>query len=135
MNEPEPTRDRAMRERVGAKVSRYLRPPDANDKWWEKLISSDAGRVDPRLDEAARRTPITVNQCAQSPLKNLEASKDSPLALPFGVAIPTVIRSNIVWFQIGVGVTRPFPFTPTPSGSGALDRGGAPVAAQITGTF
>jgi hypothetical protein len=136
MAEPEPTRDRLMRERVGAKVVRYLRPPDANDKWWETLVSRDAGRIDRRLDEAARRTPITVNQCALSPLKNLEASKNSPLALPIGVAIPTVIGTNQVWFQIGVGVTRPFPFEPIPGAPGAVDRGGVPVAgAQITGTF
>jgi len=80
MNAPEPARPQLMKERIVAKVVRYLRPPDPKDKWWETLIAADKGQIDKRLDEAARLTPITVNQCALSPLKNVEASKDSRLA-------------------------------------------------------
>ena len=136
MAAPAPERSRLMRERVIAKVVRYLRPPEPNDRWWETLTTADAGRIDRRLDEAARTTPITVNQCALSPLKNLEASRDSPMALPFGVAVPTVIGNNQVWFQVGAGVTRPFPLDPLPSGTRRDERGSAPViGGQITGRF
>lgn len=133
---PEPERARLMKERVLAKVVRYLRPPDQKDQWWESLTAADAHRIDRRLDEAARKTPVTVNQCALSPLKNLEASKDSPMALPIGIAIPTTILGNQAWFQVGAGVTRPFPFEPLPGDSRGDGRGAEPiVAAQITGTF
>ncbi len=136
MAAPEPERPQLMRERVVAKVTRYLRPPDPKDKWWESLTAIDAGRIDRRLDEAARRTPITVNQCALSPLKNLEASQNSPLALPIGVAIPTIIRGNRVWFQVGGGVVRQIPFEPIPGGSPRDERGNSlVVGAQVTGAF
>ena len=136
MSAPQPTRSRLMRERVVAKAVRYLRPPDRSDRWWDALAAADAGRIDRRLDEAARRTPVTVNQCALSPLKNLEASRSSPMALPFGVAVPTVISGNQVWFQIGIGVNRPFPFEPLPGSSRVDDRGAFPIAgAQISGSF
>jgi len=131
-----PDRGQLMHERVVARAVRYLRPPDPTDRWWETLVAADAGAIDRRLDEAARRTPVTVNQCALSPLKNLEASRDSPMGIPLGVAIPTTIRGNTVWFQVGGGVTRPMNFDPIP---GAEDRsgggGGLVVGAQITGTF
>ena len=137
MAAPQPERSRLMRERVVAKVVRYLRPPNRSDKWWEALASADAGRIDRRLDEAARQTPITVNQCALSPLKNLEASRDSPMAIPLGVSVPTVIGNGQVWFQVGVGVTRPFRLDPLSDVLPANERGGgAPVAgAQVVGRF
>jgi hypothetical protein len=50
------------------------------------------------------------------PLKNLEASRNSPMALPIGVAIPTVVGKQ-VWFQIGGGVMRSFPLDPLPGDS------------------
>jgi Domain of unknown function (DUF4157)/Heterokaryon incompatibility protein Het-C len=136
MTAPEPQRSRLMREQVVAKAERYLRPPDPNDKWWETLATADAGRIDRRLDEAARKTPITVNHCALSPLKNIEASRNSPMALPLGVAIPATIFDNQVWFQVGAGVTRPFPIEPLPDRSRADEnRSGPVIGAQITGTF
>jgi hypothetical protein len=118
-----------------SKVVRYLRPPDPQDKWWETLVTADAGQIDRRLDEAARRTPITVNQCALSPLKNIEASQDSPMALPIGVALPTVIRGNTVWFQAGGGVTRQMPFEPVPGVERDARGEGLVIGAQITGRF
>lgn len=136
MAQPAPERSRVMRETVVAKVIRYLRPPESKDKWWETLTAHDAGRIDRRLDEAARRTPVTVNQCALSPLKNLEASRNSPMAIPFGVAVPTTIRGNQVWFQVGAGVTRPFPLQLLPGASSIPGNDNAPLlGAQITGTF
>src|SRR5262249_41490690 len=69
MAAPQPERSRLMRERVVAKVIRYLRPPNKSDKWWDTLKSADAGSIDRRLDDAARKTPLTVNQCALSPIK------------------------------------------------------------------
>ena len=130
----EPQRARLMAEQVGSKVARYLRPPDPSDRWWESLLASDAGRIDRRLDEAARRTPVTVNQCALSPLKNLEASQDSAMAIPFGVAMPTTIQGNQVWFQVGAGVTRQAPLEPI--GRGTEQSQGTPfIGAQITGRF
>ena len=58
------------------------------------------------------------------------------MALPFGVAIPTVIGKDQVWFQVGVGVTRPFRLDPLSDVSPVDERGGAPVAgAQIVGRF
>lgn len=133
---PQPERARRMRELVVAKVIHYLRPPDPKDNWWDSLTVADAGAIDRRLDQAARRTPVTVNQCALSPLKNIEASRSSPMALPFGVAIPTTIGDDQVWFQLGAGVTRPFPLEPVP-GEPSRGQGGAGpvVGAQITGTF
>ncbi|MGH7512752.1 MAG: eCIS core domain-containing protein [Gemmatimonadales bacterium] len=136
MKAPQPERARRMRELVVAKVIHYLRPPNPKDKWWDSLTAADAGAIDRRLDQAARRTPVTVNQCALSPLKNIEASRNSPMALPFGVAIPTTLGDNQVWFQLGAGVTRPFPLEPVP-GEPSRGQGGAGpvVGAQITGTF
>jgi len=125
-----------MRERVVAKVVRYIQPPDPKDRWWEKLATADAGRIDRRLDEAARTTPTTVNQCALSPLKNLEASQNSPMALPLGVAIPTTIRGNQAWFQVGAGSPGHFHSSRLLAARLATERGtGLVVGAQITGTF
>jgi hypothetical protein len=70
---------------------------------------TDAGRIDERLADADRTTPVTVNQCMLSPLRNLEASKDSPMAFPIGIAVPAVMSGNQVWFQVGAGYMRPFP--------------------------
>ncbi|HKV78350.1 MAG TPA: DUF4157 domain-containing protein [Candidatus Sulfotelmatobacter sp.] len=134
MSQPQNQRAQLMRERVVSKVMRYLRPPDPKDKWWETLVATDAGHIDRRLDEAARRTPTTVNQCAISPLKNLEASKDSPMALPVGVAIPVVVRGNTVWFQAGAGVMRPMPFTRDP-GATNTERANPVAGFQVEGHF
>lgn len=134
MGQPQNQRALLMRERVVSKVMRYLRPPDPKDKWWETLVAKDAGHVDRRLDEAARRTPTTVNQCAISPLKNLEASKDSPMALPVGIAIPVVVRGDTVWFQAGGGVMRPMPFNRDP-GATNTERANPVAGFQVEGHF
>lgn len=128
MASPEPQRSALMHDRVIKKIIRYLRPPDVHDKWWETLTTADAGKIDTLLEEASRRTPTTVNQCALSPLKNLEASRDSPMALPIGVAMPTTIMGNQVWFHAGAGVTRPVPFEPT-------SKPRPVIGIEITGTF
>ena|SRR5687768_1136489 len=136
MSGPEAERTRLMRERVVAKALHYLRPPDPNDKWWETLSTTDAGAIDRRLDASARSTPVTVNQCALSPMKNVEASRNLPMALPIGVAFPTKIGNNQVRFQLGLGAARNFPMKPIDESTLPKDNQSAPVAgAQITGSF
>ena len=93
----------AMQATVLAKIQRYLRPPDPKDPWWEGLVERGGGAMDARLAEAEKRTPVTVNQMPLSPLRNLEASRDSTMAMPVGVATQLGKSS---WLQIGAGVTR-----------------------------
>lgn len=126
-----------MTSTVLPKIHRYLRPPDPNDKWWERLTALDKGDIDVRLEQAARRTPVTVNQCVISPLANLEASRYSPWKMPLGVAKPMEALGGTIWFQAGLGVTSVLPDRPLPDptttgegGAGAVILGG-----QITGTF
>lgn len=109
MQAPVHERPGRMRAHVVSKVIRYVRPPNPDDKWWDTLSTADAGRIDNRLTDADRATPVTINQCMLSPLRNLEASKDSPMAFPIGIAIPAVMSGNQVWFQVGAGLMRPFP--------------------------
>jgi hypothetical protein len=130
------TRDdaRVTQNRIEKKVHQYLRPPDPKDKWWERLIAADKGRIDARLDEAAQRTLTTENQCMASPLKNIEVSKNSLMLLPVGLAVTgrqfeeqlarlkirvpdPGIRSLLfdhTTFQIGVGLMQKFPLEPVP---------------------
>jgi len=102
-------RVRAMEATVVARIRRYLRPPDPKDPWWETLTQSGGATMDARLAEAERRTPATVNQWVGSPLRNLEASRDSQMAIPLGAAIPV---GGSTFFQMGAGVTRPAAFDP-----------------------
>lgn len=102
-------RAQLMSSNVLAKIRRYLQPPRQNDRWWEQLTTRDAGAIDRRLTEAAQHTPVTVNQCVFSPLRNLEASSTSSWRLPVGVALPVRLGSNQIWIQGGVGVTTPLP--------------------------
>jgi len=92
-----------------ARIRRYIRPPSPDDRWWEHLVSSDKGAMDRRLNEVAARTPVTVNQCVFSPLRNIEASSTSSWKLPIGVALPVRVGSNQIWIQAGAGVTSPLP--------------------------
>ena len=121
---------------VLAKIRRYLRPPSRDDRWWEQLIAQDAGTIDRRLEEAARRTPVTVNQCMFSPLRNIEASSSSSWRLPIGVALPVQVGSSQIWIQGGIGVTTPLPLDRSlreaPSRG---DQGGFIGGIQVTGRF
>lgn len=130
-------REQAISDTVVTKVERYLRPPDENDRWWESLTKRDAGTIDRRLDEATRRTPVTVNQCIFSPLRHLEASKDSNLRIPIGVAIPVNILGNQVFIQGGFGVNVPLPLTRLNDQDDRRDqlKAGFFGGIQITGRF
>lgn len=124
-----------MEATVIARIKRYLRPPDPKDPWWEALTQAGGATMDARLAEAERRAPATVNQWVGSPLRNLEASRDSPLAMPVGVAIPAGGSS---FFQVGAGVTRPNAFDPRlpEPAAGARDQRSQPfIGAQFTARF
>jgi hypothetical protein len=135
MRNPRPdARVRLMNETVVGKIRTYLRPPDPKNPWWEGLVSRGGASMDTRLAEAESRTPVTVNQWAFSPLRNLEASKDSSMAIPLGAAVPLGRQS---WFQVGAGVTRPPSLDPRlPQPPDPRDERSSPfVGAQITGHF
>jgi hypothetical protein len=135
MSNKEPdARVQLMRDSVLAKIRRYLRPPDAKDPWWEGLTKQDAGAIDTRLAEAERRTPVTVNQAAFSPLRNMEASRDSTMAIPLGVAVPL---GGSTFLQAGGGVTRPSPLDPRlpDTSHGPDERAGLFAGVQLTGHF
>ncbi|WP_374944724.1 DUF4157 domain-containing protein, partial [Sphingomonas sp.] len=100
------TRSLLMKEVVLPRIRRYLRPPDPRDPWWETLIATGGRAMDARLEEAARKTPVTVNHDAYSPLRNAEASSTSPWHMPLGLAFRAGDQG---WFQIGAGIRDPRP--------------------------
>jgi len=135
MSEHDPgKRSQMMNDIVMAKIRFYLRPPDPKNRWWETMVSRGGRAMDARLSEAEKRTPVTVNQAVFSPLRNLEASKDSPMAIPLGVAVPL---GGTTFLQLGGGVTRPSPLDPRlPESADRTDqRSGLFGGAQITGHF
>jgi hypothetical protein len=123
-----------MNETVMTKIRRYLRPPDAKDPWWQGLSKQDAGAIDTRLAEAERKTSATVNQAPFSPLRNLEASRNSPMAMPIGLALPL---GGQTFLQAGGGVTRPSVLDPRlPDPGKETDERSSPMAGiQLTGRF
>jgi hypothetical protein len=126
-------RQQSMEEIVMTKIVRYLRPPDAeHDPWWTQLVRRGGATMDARLAEAERRTPVTVNQAPFSPLRNLEASRDSRMAIPLGVAVPA---GGSAWFQAGAGVTRPLATDSSLPGPADVPGGIPFIGAQITGRF
>ncbi len=136
MAEKDPAkREQRMQEVVVAKIRHYLRPPNPKDPWWEGLTSHGAGAsMDARLAEADKRTPVTVNHKPFSPLRNMEASKNSPMALPVGVAFS---MGKYGFLQAGAGFTRPDSFdsrfVPPPA---QPDQKSSPIlGAQWTGHF
>ena len=131
------SRRQAMTSTVLVKIRRYLRPPSRDDRWWEQLIAHDAGAIDRRLTEAAQRTPVTVNQCVFSPLRNIEASSTSSWRLPIGVALPVQVGRNQIWIQAGAGVTTPLPLDRSlrEAPTRGDDRGALVGGVQITGRF
>ena len=133
----EKDREQEISDKVLTMIERYLRPPDENDRWWESLTRRDAGTIDRRLDDVTRRTPVTVNQCIFSPLRNLEASKNSNLRIPIGVAIPVNILGNQVFIQGGLGVNVPLPLIPLNDQADRRDQSKAGFfgGIQITGSF
>jgi len=88
-------RQKACERIVFAKINRFLRPPDMEkDPWWTQLITNDKGAIDILLKKAEEKTPVTVNQCILSPLKNLEATRYSRMRA-FGLGNPVVSAARL----------------------------------------
>ncbi len=127
-------RVKQVREVIMAKVKRYLRPPDEGDRWWEGLRASGGKEMEKSIKEKTAKTPVTKNQCILSPLRSIEASKNSNLKL-FGPAIPIETKRGHVWVQVGTGFLAPPAFK---GASGAVEPRSfdfVPVGVQITGTI
>jgi Heterokaryon incompatibility protein Het-C len=127
-------RNKYVRDVIMAKVKRYLRPPSESDKWWETLRSAGGREMERSIREVAAKTPVTKNQCILSPLRSIEASRDSNFKL-LGPAFPIATKYGHVWVQVGTGFSAPPAFA-GPSGAvepRSLDF--LPVGAQLTGRF
>ncbi|MCA8975879.1 MAG: hypothetical protein KDC98_14250, partial [Planctomycetes bacterium] len=72
-------RETFVRETIAATITRYLRPPSVQDKWWEDLQAADRGAMRRRIRQLQMQTPVTANQTPTSPLRNVEATRFSPL--------------------------------------------------------
>ena len=108
MNAPAADRIKQLESIVFAKIDRYLRYPDVqNDAWWVKLTDADNGAIDRLLSKAEEDTPATINQCMFSPLRNLEASKDSNMKIIVGAAIPVKVSGARGFIQAGGGLVTP----------------------------
>lgn len=123
-----------VRDVIMTKVKRYLRPPDGNDKWWETLRASGGKEMETAIRETAAKTPVTKNQCILSPLRSIEASRDSNMKL-IGAAFPVETKHGHAWVQLGTG----FSTTPAFAGpTGTVEPRRMeflPVGVQITGRF
>ena len=123
-----------VRDVIMTKVKRFLRPPDQQDKWWETLRAAGGKEMARAIKEQTATTPVTVNQCVLSPLRSIEASKDSNLKL-LGPSFPLATKHGHVWIQMGTGFLAQPEFK-GPSGSvepRSLDF--VPVGVQLTGRF
>jgi hypothetical protein len=99
-----------VREVIMTKVKRFLRPPDKQDKWWEALRASGGKTTEKAIKETTARTPVTTNQCILSPLRSIEASRDSNFKL-LGPAFPVPTKYGHVWVQVGTGFAAPPAFS------------------------
>jgi len=108
MQSPETQRMAVLSSLVFTKVDHYLRLPDVqHDAWWQKLADADKGAIDALLAKAQKETPATVNQCMFSPLRNLEASKDSNIKIIAGAAVPVNVMGAQGFLQVGGGLVTP----------------------------
>ena len=83
-----PLREEYVRTTISTTLSRYLRPPTDQDKWWESLLADDAGIMRRRIKTLQNKTPVTVNQTPMSPLRNIEATRFSPMkAIGMGTSL------------------------------------------------
>jgi Domain of unknown function (DUF4157)/Heterokaryon incompatibility protein Het-C len=113
------------------KVKQYLQPP-STDAWWDKaLLGRSTETVDSGLDRVQTQTPVTVNQAVFSPLRNMEASKQSSMRMPLGVAIPIKTGGNPLWFQVGAGIA----VQNNQFENSTVQQGNFIVGAQATGHF
>jgi hypothetical protein len=119
---------------IMANVKRYLRPPNEKDKWWESLRESGGQEMKDAIEKARARTPVTQNQCFLSPMRSIEASRDSNIKL-IGPAFPIPTSHGHVWIQAGTGFIAPPAFN-SPSGDVApRSMEFLPVGVQLTGRF
>jgi len=127
-------RIRYVHEVIMTRMKRYLRPPSLQDRWWETLRASGGPVMEEYIRETAARTPVTTNQCVLSPLRSIEANRDSNMKL-FGPTLVVPTKRGHVLVQVGFG------FSTKPS---SINRAGAvepqnaefmPVGVQITGRF
>jgi hypothetical protein len=130
---PEADRIKLLASVVFTKIDRYLKFPDAaNDAWWIKLSDTDNGVIDQLINKAQRETPATVNQCFLSPLRNLEASKDSNMKIILGGAIPVKLWGNHGFLQAGAGLITPLDLSNSTITSRTNDKPAWFVGAQLT---
>jgi hypothetical protein len=123
-----------VRDKIMPRLKRYLRPPSENDKWWEGLRASGGRAMERAVKERAAKTPVTKNQCILSPLRSIEASKDSNLKL-IGPTFPIETKRGHVMIQVGIGGLAQPAFK---GSSGAVEPRSfdfIPLGVQITGTF
>ena len=127
-------RVRHVHDVIMTRLRRYLRPPSDSDKWWEGLRASGGKEMERSIRERAAKTPVTKNQCILSPMRSVEASKDSNLKL-FGPTFPIETKHGHVMVQIGTGFLAPPAFK---GASGAVEPRSfdfVPLGVQITGTL
>src|SRR5579884_942389 len=123
-----------VRDVIMTKVRRYLRPPDQNDPWWEALRASGGKEMERAIRETAARTPVTTNQCVLSPLRSIEASRDSNMKL-IGPAFTVPTKQGHVWVQVGTGFTAGPAFAGPTGNIEPRSMEFVPVGVQITGRF
>ena len=81
-------REAFVRDSVVATLERYLRPPSDKDRWWETMLAEDRGLMRRKVEQLQRAAPVTVNQSPASPLRNVEATRFSPLkAIGLGTSL------------------------------------------------
>jgi len=130
---PAAHRTKLLASLVFTKIDRYLKFPDAaNDPWWIKLSDNDNGVIDQLINKAQMETPATVNQCFLSPLRNLEASKDSNMKIILGGAIPVKLWGNQGFLQVGAGLITPLDLSNSTITSGTNDKPAWFVGGQLT---
>ncbi len=130
---PEAERMKLLESVVFAKIDRYLKFPNAeNDAWWIKLTDADNGAIDQLLSKAQDETPATINQCFLSPLRNLEASKDSNMKIILGGAIPVKLWGSHGFIQAGAGLVTPLNLDDSVLTSDRNEKPAWFVGAQIT---
>jgi hypothetical protein len=123
-----------VRNVIMAKVKRFLRPPTDGDKWWEELRASGGSKVERAIRETAAKTPVTKNQCVLSPLRSIEASRDSNLKL-FGPTFPVPVAGGHVMVQLGTGFAAGPAFAKPTGEVEPRSLEFVKLGAQITGRF
>jgi len=128
---------------IMATLTSWLRPPDENNKWWEKLLEDDGGITARKIKELQDKTPVTVNQFPGSPLRNLEATRFSPwkaIGLGTSVSIPlkdrTFFTAGYMLYVPGTGLSPDDKILVAPRSE--WDQADTPkiiFGAQISGTF